>query len=123
MYEPATQNERDELARLRKLATLFDASIPVPGTGFSFGLDALIGLLPGGGDLVSSAVSLWIIIRGRRLGARRRTVLRMLWNLLLDFVIGAIPLAGDLFDAFWKANLRNLALIERDLHRRVTRLK
>lgn len=105
------------LARLRRLAQLLDARFELPGTRFRFGFDALIGLVPGVGDLAGGALTLWLILEARRLGARRRTLAKMAGNALLDVVVGAVPLAGDLFDATFKANLRNVRLLERDLGR------
>ena len=106
-----------QLERLRRLARTLDSSFQLPGTRFRFGLDSLIGLVPGVGDGASFAVSLYFIGTAHRLGVRKRTLVRMLWNLGVDFVVGAIPLIGDLFDFGWKANLRNMELIERDLAR------
>ncbi|MDY6827820.1 MAG: DUF4112 domain-containing protein [Pseudomonadota bacterium] len=107
----------NQLERLRRLARTLDSSFQLPGTRFRFGLDSLIGLVPGVGDGASFAVSLYFIGTAHRLGVRKRTLVRMLWNLGVDFVVGAIPLIGDLFDFGWKANLRNMELIERDLAR------
>jgi hypothetical protein len=104
--------ERDRLERLRRLGYLLDNSIPIPGTGFRIGLESIIGLVPGLGDLVGGGFSAWIILQAARLGAPRSLLARMGWNLLVDTAVGAIPLLGDLFDAGYKANMRNLALLE-----------
>lgn len=104
-----------ELRRLVRLARLMDASFSIPGTRFRFGLDALIGLIPGVGDIAMTLFSLWIVYRGRRLGASARTTWRMLWNVALDLIGGAVPVVGDLFDAAWKANQRNVALLLEEL--------
>ena len=90
----------------------------VPGLGWRFGLDGLIGLVPGAGDTVLTVISLYIVAEGWRLGVRKRTLARMLGNVLVDAGVGAVPVAGDVFDFLWKANRRNLALIEADLGRR-----
>jgi hypothetical protein len=103
------------LERVRRLAWLLDNSLPVPGTRWRIGLDPLLGLVPGLGDLIGAALSGWILLEGDRLGAGRATLLRMLWNVLVETIIGAIPVLGDLFDAGWKANAKNLALLERHL--------
>ena len=103
------------LVRVRRLAWLLDNSIPVPGTSWRFGLDPLIGLIPGLGDLVGAALSGWILVEGDRMGAGRATLLRMFWNILVELVVGAVPVLGDLFDAGWKANAKNVALLERHL--------
>ena len=104
--------ERERLDRLRRLGYLLDNSIPIPGTRYRIGLEAIIGLVPGLGDLVGGGFSAWIILQAARLGAPTSLLARMGWNLLLDTAVGAIQLLGDLFDAGFKANMRNLALLE-----------
>ena len=103
------------LQRVRGLAWLLDNSIPIPGTRFKIGLDALIGLIPGFGDAAGALLSSYILLEAGKLGVARSTLLRMGANVLIEAVIGIIPLAGDLFDAGWKANQRNLGLLERAL--------
>jgi hypothetical protein len=110
---PALDAEHDRLERLRRLGYLLDNSIPIPGTGYRIGLESIIGLVPGLGDLVGGGFSAWIILQSARLGAPPSLLARMGWNLLVDIAVGAIPLLGDLFDAGFKANMRNLALLER----------
>jgi hypothetical protein len=105
--------DRSRVDRLRRLGYLLDNSIPVPGTRFRFGLDALVGLIPGVGDLVGGAFALYIVLQAARLGVPKALLLRMGWNLAVDVAVGGIPLLGDLFDAGYKANLRNLALLDR----------
>ena len=100
------------IARLRRLSYLLDESIRVPGTDYRIGLDPLVGLLPVAGDLPTTAVSAYVVVEAIALGAPRATVYRMLFNLLLDATIGSIPVIGTLFDAVWKANARNVALLE-----------
>ena len=97
--------------RLRRLGELLDNSIPVPGTGFRFGIDTIIGLVPGVGDLIGGALSAYIILESARLGVPRTLLARMGYNVLVDVAVGTIPVLGDLFDAGYKANLRNLALL------------
>jgi hypothetical protein len=87
-----------------------DNSIPLPG-GFRVGIDAIIGLVPGIGDAVGALISAYIINEARGMGAPRSVLMRMMGNVMLETVIGAIPFAGDLFDAAFKANTRNLALL------------
>lgn len=101
------------LAEVEALAWLLDNSIPVPGTGRRFGVDALIGFIPGIGDLVSAGVGLVVVWRGARMGLPRIVVARMLANSAIDLVVGAIPIAGDAFDLWFKASTRNLNLIRR----------
>ena len=109
-----TERQRRAPADLEALAWLMDNSIPIPGTGGRrIGLDALIGLVPGIGDLVSSGASLFVVVRAAGHGIPRVTVLRMLLNLGIDLVVGAIPVAGDAFDMWFKANERNLDLFRR----------
>jgi hypothetical protein len=109
---PTLAAERSRLEQLRRLGYLLDNSIPIPGTRYRIGLEAIIGLVPGLGDLVGGGFSAWIILQAARLGAPPSVLARMGWNLLVDIAVGAIPLLGDLFDAGYKANMRNLALLE-----------
>lgn len=110
MPTPHPNNER--LQRLRSLAWLLDNSIPLPG-GMRIGIDALIGLVPGIGDAIGALLSAYIINEARSMGVPRSVLLRMSANVFIDTIIGAIPFAGDLFDAAFKSNARNLALLER----------
>lgn len=103
------------LARARRLATLLDAAVGIPGTRFRFGLDSLLGLVPGGGDVAGALLSGGVVLAAARLGAPPSLLLRMLGNLAVDALLGTVPLAGDLFDVAWKANLRNVRLLERHL--------
>lgn len=103
----------DPLARARALVRLLDASIGIPGTRIRFGLDPLLGLIPGLGDVAGAAMGGYIVLLAGSLGAPSSVVMRMLANIALDTVVGAIPLAGDVFDFGWKSNTRNLALLER----------
>ena len=114
-WRPATRAER--IARIEWLSSLLDTAIVVPGTNFRFGLDALIGLVPGIGDAISTLLSLYIVREARALGAPRLLVTRMLANVALDGVVGAVPVAGDLFDAAFRANRRNVALLQAHLDR------
>ena len=98
------------LQRLRVLSHLFDDSLRVPGTDFRFGLDAVIGLVPGIGDATGAAMSAYLLLEAGRLGAPKATLLRMAGNIGLEAVVGTVPFLGDLFDAGWKANLRNIRL-------------
>jgi Domain of unknown function (DUF4112) len=107
------EDERSRLERLRRLGYLLDNSIVIPGTGYRIGLEAIVGLVPGLGDMVGGGFSAWIILQAARLGAPPSLLARMGWNLLVDVTVGAIPLLGDLFDAGFKANTRNIALLER----------
>ncbi len=106
-----------KLARLRRIARLMDSAIGLPGTRFRLGLDGLFGLAPVAGDAASAAVALYIIWEARRLGAPPSLVARMLGNLALDAFGGSVPLLGDLFDVGFKANIRNVDLLENLLRR------
>jgi hypothetical protein len=101
--------------RLRSLTRLLDTAFQVPGTRIRFGLDALIGIVPGIGDAIGAVFSAVIVFQAARLGASKATLVRMMANVALDTIVGEIPLLGDLFDAGWKANTRNLALLEAHL--------
>ena len=102
---------RERLERLEWLANLLDTALVIPGTSVRFGADAILGLAPGFGDAVTSAISCWIVYEAHRLGAPRHLIARMLGNVALDGVIGAVPVAGDFFDVLWRANRRNVRLL------------
>jgi hypothetical protein len=101
------------LVALRKWAVLLDSAFRVPGTRMRVGLDPIVGLLPGAGDLVTGLFSVIILLHSVRLRLPKVIVARMMLNIGLDLLVGAVPLLGDLFDAGFKANLRNVALLER----------
>jgi uncharacterized protein DUF4112 len=107
--------EGPQLARLRRLAWWLDAGIPIPGTDFRFGLDPIIGLIPGLGDGVGAVLSGGILLEAAHRGASRATLLRMALNIAIDSLVGAVPVLGDVFDFVWKSNLKNVALLERAL--------
>jgi hypothetical protein len=114
----APPNDR-ALVALRKWATLLDAAFQVPGTTFRFGLDAIIGLIPGAGDIGTAFFSVMILLHAFRLKVPKVVIGRMLVNSGLDMLAGTVPLVGDLFDAGYKANLRNMSLLERHAQRGV----
>jgi len=101
------------LERVRSLARLWDEAITIPGLGIKIGLDAIIGLLPGAGDLVGLVVSLYPVAVAVALRAGPVILARMGWNVLVDAVVGSIPILGDLFDVAWRANSKNRDLLER----------
>jgi hypothetical protein len=107
----------DPLARARTLARLLDSAVRVPGTNIRFGADAVIGLLPGLGDIGGAALAGYLVILAQRLGVPRAVVLRMLANVAVDTIAGSVPVIGDLFDVAYKSNLKNVALLERALER------
>ena len=105
------------LIRARMVARLLDSGARIPGTTIRFGLDPILGLVPGLGDVAGAVLSGYIVLVGVRLGASRSVVLRMVANILIDTVVGSVPLLGDAFDVVWKSNNRNVALLERFLER------
>ncbi|MFA6043685.1 MAG: DUF4112 domain-containing protein [Phycisphaerales bacterium] len=114
---PRALSEADlaRLTRVRVLARLLDSVFTIPYTPIKLGLDPLIGLIPAAGDSVSAAISLYIVWQAHKLGVSRRTLAAMLGIVALDFLIGLAPIAGDAGDVFFKANLWNLRLLEREL--------
>jgi dolichol kinase len=113
LIRPLTPGQTQRLDALRKFSQLLDTAFVVPGTSFRIGLDPILGLIPGIGDLVSPLFTLGILWQGRDLHIPRVVQMRMIFNVAIDAFVGAVPLAGDLFDFVWKANIRNLALLER----------
>ncbi len=106
-----TDADMDARKRLEGLAWLLDDSILLPGLNTRIGFDGLLGLIPGLGDLISAAVSTYILAEAHRLGASRAILLRMSANVLIDTLVGSIPFVGDLFDFGFKANKRNVLLL------------
>jgi hypothetical protein len=98
---------------LRRLSWLMDDLIRVPGLGWRFGLDALVGLIPGFGDTATSLVSFYVLVSAVRYGVPKVTLLRMGLNIGIDYVVGSFPLVGDVFDAWWKSNQRNVDLLSK----------
>jgi len=105
---PDTEAARE---RINRLAWLLDSSIPIPGLKFRIGIDALIGLLPGIGDVIGVVLSSYIVREAARAGLPKSVLARMVMNVAIEGVVGMIPFAGDLFDAVWKANQRNAGLL------------
>jgi Domain of unknown function (DUF4112) len=110
-------NRTDSVARIAALAHLLDSAIPIPGTNRTIGIDAVLGLIPGVGDVVSAALSSYIIWEARQLGLPRWKIARMIGNVALDSTVGAVPLVGDLFDMAYKSNQRNLRIVVEHLER------
>lgn len=113
MTRTASRSTDRSTADAELIAWLLDNSIPIPGTRHRFGLDAIIGLVPGLGDILSSGLGLLIVARAAQRGLPNIVLARMLANVALDFVVGAIPLLGDAFDFWFKSNARNIALLRR----------
>jgi len=111
----AAVNTQARLKRLRRLAWLIDGVFSLPGTRFRFGLNSIVGLVPVGGDAILGAVSLYIVFEAMQLGVPAPQLARMLANVALEVAGGSVPILGDVFDMALKANLRNLAIIERHM--------
>lgn len=108
-------NKTASLESVKAFARLMDSAVRVPGTKISVGLDALIGLIPIVGDLIGSVLGTYIVVVAKQLGVPRPVLARMSLNLAIDALLGVMPLIGDLFDVMWRANIRNVALLERAL--------
>src|SRR5687767_972278 len=108
-----TPGQEQRLAVLRRVSGMLDSAMLVPGTSIRFGLDPILGLIPGLGDLVSPLFTIGILWQARELALPRVVQLRMIFNVAIDGLLGVVPVVGDLFDFAWKANNKNLALLER----------
>lgn len=113
--EGGSLDQERAVARLSRLAHLLDSAIRIPGTGIRFGADSIVGLAPGIGDALTGLLAAYIVVEAARLGVPKRKLLRMAANVGLDATVGAIPILGDLFDVAFKANRRNLRIIEEHL--------
>ncbi len=111
----AGPSREDAIARITLVARLLDSAFLIPGLNRRVGFDAVLGLVPGVGDALSAALASYIIWEARQLGLPRWKIARMIGNVAMDTAIGAIPLAGDVFDVFFKANQRNLRIIHEHL--------
>jgi hypothetical protein len=118
---PGEASHAESLKRLDGLAILMDSAVTIPGTNVTMGLDALIGLVPVLGDMVTTAISSYILYEARRLGASKLTLARMAGNVAIDGVVGAIPIVGDVFDVTFRANRRNMAILRTHLERKAGR--
>ena len=108
------QRSRADVERsLDQLSRLMDGLFRIPGTGWRVGLDAIVGLIPGVGDFATTAVSFYILAAGVRYRVPKATLLRMASNIAVDYLLGAVPVVGDLFDAAWKSNQMNVELLRR----------
>lgn len=112
MRQTPEERTEERLDTLRSLSTLLDNSIRVPGTNYRIGLDPIVGMLPVAGDLPTTALSVYIVFEAASIGVPRATLARMVVNLVIDALFGSIPVVGDVFDAVWKANARNVSLLE-----------
>jgi hypothetical protein len=103
------------MAQVRAMAKMLDSAIRVPGTGIRFGLDAILGVVPGLGDTAGAIFSGYLILLGSRMGLPQSVITRMVANVAIDTIVGGIPILGDLFDVAWKSNTRNLKLLEQSV--------
>lgn len=102
---------QSSMGRLESLAWFMDEAIPLPGTSYRIGGDVVLGLVPGVGSLAAGLVQLYVVVEAMRLGIPRRTLARMVGNVALDTTVGAIPIAGNVFDVFFKATRRNVTIL------------
>jgi hypothetical protein len=109
----ANLTREQRLARLDAIAKLLDVAFIVPGTKIRYGIDGLIGLIPVVGDIITTAISLWLVREARALGAPWHITARMLGNVAVDGVVGLVPVAGDAFDVMFRANVRNVRMLKR----------
>jgi Domain of unknown function (DUF4112) len=100
------------LERLRNFSRLMDDAIAIPGTNYRIGLDPIIGLIPGGGDTVGLILSAWIVIEAAQMGASKSALGQMVLNIVLETLVGTVPVVGDVFDVAWKSNTKNIRLLE-----------
>ena len=103
------------LNRIRKITKLLDSAIGIPGTKIRIGLDPILGLIPGGGDLIGALISAYTIYLAASFGLKSSEIFKMIQNVALETILGSVPLAGDIFDAYFKANTRNLEILENHL--------
>ncbi|MEG4836615.1 DUF4112 domain-containing protein [Microcoleus sp. B9-D4] len=103
------------LRRLRRISHLLDNAIPIPGTKYRIGLDPILGLIPGGGDLISSLFAGYVVFKSAQMGVPQETLVKMATNIVFDTVAGTVPVAGDLLDVAWKANVKNIELLDAHL--------
>jgi Domain of unknown function (DUF4112) len=114
-HPQASKSDTAALQRIRMVGKLLEGIIAVPGTDKKIGLDPIIGLLTGGGDSVGFVMSAYIMVESLRFKLPKETLLRMLTNVAIDAVVGAVPFLGDVFDFFWKSNSKNIRLLEAHL--------
>ena len=117
VIEPDEKLPRD-LVALRRFAFLMDEAFTIPGTRLRLGVDALLGLIPGIGDVIGGVLSTWIVAGALRHRVPARIIMRMVVNIAIDLLFGAVPVAGDVFDFLFEENMRNMRLLEKHRDRR-----
>ncbi|MEG4517185.1 MULTISPECIES: DUF4112 domain-containing protein [unclassified Microcoleus] len=110
-----SQSHVASLRRLRRISHLLDNAIAIPGTKYRIGLDPILGLIPGGGDLISSIFAGYVVFKSAQMGVPQETLVKMATNIVFDTVAGTVPVAGDLLDVAWKANVKNIELLDAHL--------
>ncbi|HCV29698.1 MAG TPA: DUF4112 domain-containing protein [Microcoleaceae bacterium UBA9251] len=110
-----SKSQAASLRRLRRISHLLDNAIPIPGTKYRIGLDPILGLIPGGGDLIGSIFAGYIVFKSAQMGVPQETLVQMAANIVFDTVAGTVPVAGDLLDVAWKANVKNIELLDAHL--------
>ncbi|MDX2221770.1 MAG: DUF4112 domain-containing protein [Rhodospirillaceae bacterium] len=114
-FGDATPDEIAALRRLEQLARVLDSAIRIPGTDIRFGVDAVLGLIPGIGDAASTLIGGYLVLEARRLGVPTGDIVRMAGNIAVDALLAAVPIVGDVFDIFWRANDRNIEILRQHL--------
>ncbi|MEG3841856.1 DUF4112 domain-containing protein [Microcoleus sp. herbarium14] len=109
------KSQAASLRRLRRISHLLDNAIPIPGTKYRIGLDPILGLIPGGGDFIGSIFAGYVVFKSAQMGVPQETLVKMAANIVFDTVAGTVPVAGDLFDVAWKANVKNIELLDAHL--------
>ena len=115
MKTPPSIKQISKIDKLRRISKVLDNAITVPGTKISFGLDPILGLLPGGGDTITGGISAYIVVEAARMGLPHKILWQMVGNILIDSFAGTIPVLGDFFDVGWKSNIKNIELLEKHL--------
>ena len=108
------------LRKLERVASVMDDRFRIPGTKIRFGMDSIVGLVPGVGDVATLASHLYILSQAQQMGARKRVYAKMLGNAAVDALLGSVPVIGDLFDVYWKSNRRNVTLLQREIESRLS---
>ncbi len=111
----SNKSQAASLRRLRQISHLLDNAIPIPGTKYRIGLDPILGLIPGGGDVIGSIFAGYVVFKSAQMGVPQETLVKMAANIVFDTVAGTVPVAGDLLDFAWKANVKNIELLDAHL--------
>ena len=114
---PLPPQVEDRVVHIESLAKMMDSQFSIPGTQLQLGIDTIIGLIPGIGDTISLGIAGYIVLHAHRLGTRKRTLSRMLYNIFIDWLIGLVPIIGDFFDMGWKGNNKNAVLLRSAMER------